>query len=54
MELFTCPNCDSPHFLVRWNEADHLWKIACEGCGEICSLIPTGRVELVMRGIDPS
>jgi hypothetical protein len=54
VHLFLCVDCESPHFLVRWNEASHIWTVACEGCGAIYRLIPTGTAEVLMKGIDQS
>jgi hypothetical protein len=52
MFLILCVDCESPHFLVRWDVGKGLWMIACEGCGAIYSLTPDGTAELFMKGID--
>lgn len=51
---FTCIDCESVHFIVRWDQIGHVWMIACEGCGAIYKLIPTGVAEVHMKGIDQS
>jgi hypothetical protein len=52
---FSCPNCDSPHFLVRWGLPDsaiQYWTICCEGCGAVYRLDPNGVAEVLMKGIE--
>ena len=53
MNCFLCPECESPHFIVRWNDHRHSWMVCCEGCGAIYVLTPTGTTELFMKGIEP-
>lgn len=53
--VFTCNDCESPHFNVRWNQESCFWEIVCEGCGDLYSLIPEGYAQLERRGTpDPS
>jgi hypothetical protein len=54
MELYLilCVECESPHFLVRWDAVKGGWIICCEGCGAIYRLTPDGTAELFMKGID--
>jgi hydrogenase maturation factor HypF (carbamoyltransferase family) len=54
MELLLCTDCESPHFLVRWDRVNYVWIVCCEGCGAIYELVPMGRVQLRMKGIDQS
>jgi hydrogenase maturation factor HypF (carbamoyltransferase family) len=40
MELLLCTDCESPHFLVRWDRVNYVWIVCCEGCGAIYELVP--------------
>jgi hypothetical protein len=51
---FRCVDCESPHFLVQWNDTRHLWQCCCEGCGNIYNLLPSGTAEQPIMGVDPT
>lgn len=50
--ITVCIDCESPHFNVRWNDETHLWNMACEGCGCVYELLPSGTVQSVSKGIE--
>jgi hypothetical protein len=52
--LFLCVECESIHFLVRWDQVGHVWTICCEGCGAIYNLQPTGMAEVRRKRVDQS
>jgi hypothetical protein len=54
MELLLCADCESPHFLVRWDAINSVWVVCCEGCGAIYQLTGGGTAELRMKGIEQS
>lgn len=54
MHLLLCADCESPHFLARWDRVNYVWVVCCEGCGAIYELLPMGRTQLRMKGIEKS